>query len=122
MPTEYQLDISLESQLEFKPDLTPPPMTPISKDLQEQIEREARDYMVNNNINGPNPITPDRLYWAYEAGATEYAHYKERFEQAKKALEMIGKPIEHNDANLAIYTRQEIANRLLASWKGGGNG
>lgn len=35
-----------------------------------------------------------------------------------EALEYCAKPIEHNDANLALFTRQEIARKALAQYEG----
>lgn len=46
----------------------------------------------------------------------ENAALKEKAEKMAEALEHCAKPIEHTDANLALYTRQEIAKRALSSY------
>lgn len=59
----------------FAHKLKTPPMTPtISKELQEQIEREAESY-------GSHPLGD---YASFKDGATAYAHYKERCEELER--------------------------------------
>lgn len=42
----------------------------------------------------------------------KYIH-NDKYQKAIEALKYICKPIEHKDANLALYVRQEIAERTL---------
>lgn len=81
----------------------------LSKELSEQIERGAETYANTKNANK----TVIRL--AYTAGATAYAHYKERWEQTKKALEDI---MAKEGVNYLLPEQVSIKiNALLASWK-----
>lgn len=109
----------------------PPPMTPtISPELQEKIEQEAiaKYPGIHNNIKGPANCHKYRK--AFIAGATAYAPYKERFEQAKKALDRLKSVADCYSyipsLNPPIKHLQSIINEALASWKeegkGGNNG
>ena len=98
-------------------------MTPISKELQDQIEREAEIYnkTPREYIGGQQ---------GYIDGATAYAHYKERCEAMEANLKYIKTQIgqiELNSGNIQLV--QEANNAInfamagadytqtLASWK-----
>ena len=40
-------------------------------------------------------------------------HRDDKYQKAIEALKYVCKPIEHDDAHLALYTRQDIAVRVL---------
>ena len=95
-------------------------MTPtISKELQEQIEQEAQDSYNKTDYYKPTGETMWKK--AFIAGATSYAHYKERFEQAKKALDRLKSVADCYSyipsLNPPIKHLQSIINEALASWK-----
>lgn len=112
--------------------------------IQKQIEREASDYATYQGETSrgvPTPCIDGDKWEAYEAGATAYAHYKERWEQAMKALEELTEISEWMFDNCRLQEGKEAsksnlfkrpanaidqANNFLASWKeegkGGGNG
>lgn len=108
-------------------------MTPISKELQDQIEREAEDYGEETGeiICRVNEYgTHNARAAGFEAGATAYAHYKECWDQAKKALEAAVTKHEEDKLKLlekypqlegklepAILPWVVNAKALLASWK-----
>lgn len=65
-------------------------MTPISKELEKQIKQDAqavRNRVCSKEFTEYQQGLSDGVIVGYEAGATDYAHYKELWEQAKKALE-----------------------------------
>jgi len=92
-------------------------MTAISKELQQLIDNEAEVYAEDLRRNQYKIANE-----SFKKGANSYAPYKERWEQAKKALEEIVKihdqyyklNIEHPSANHL----RNIAFEALASWKG----
>lgn len=100
-------------------------MIPVSKDLSKQIEREAKDFADRTfPIFGDSAFNWEKVFNAYVAGATAYAHYKERWEQAMKALEKVkwlcaGHHEVHNDNISKIW---EESDKALASWKEEGKG
>lgn len=68
----------------------------ISKELQEQIEREAEQYMLEWNRFPKGELSSGRLYEAYLSGATAYAHYEERcneLERWKEAANLVLSPL-----------------------------
>lgn len=88
-------------------------MTPISKELSEQIEREAEAYAEKTGdriYNIKEYFTHPERHAGYAEGATIYAT---RWEQAKKALEEISKIPDWRKMQIA----KDIANKALASWK-----
>lgn len=95
-------------------------MTPISNEPAERISEEAQSYANKYWKDQPSNAI---AYNGYVAGATAYAHYKKRFEQAKKALEEV-KPWIENDMDDDRWNVRERAGELvdmienlLASWK-----
>jgi hypothetical protein len=61
--------------------------TTLPEDLQEQIKEEAKAYM-NSEIKGLvgfEDISPSNIKYAYEAGATQYAPWKVKYEIAANA-------------------------------------
>lgn len=84
-------------------------MTPISKELSEQIEREAEAYARYR--------THTAVHIAYRSGATEYGT---KWERAKKALQGILQFCENNGEPVDGFRfREEAVNAkaLLTSWK-----
>lgn len=87
--------------------------TPISPERAAVIKQESIDYLRTTKSTS--------LKDAYIAGATAYAPYKERWEQAKKALEEYAaahKPLPwQNVSDNANYKLYQRVNDLLATWK-----
>lgn len=96
-------------------------MMNLPNDITEKIKADAINYMHSEikGMTGDDDIFPHHLQYAHQAGATEWAG---KAQELVDALEVCAKPIEHNDANLALYTRQEIARRALAKYKEVTNG
>lgn len=100
-------------------------MTP---ELSARIEQEAEKYM-HSAASLIDDIGPIHLQFAYCEGAKAYAHYKERWEQAKKVLEDIKAiPYPYMDptdfGSMCDYIEKvrELAEKALSSWKEEGKG
>jgi hypothetical protein len=128
MPTEKQLDINMESDLEFKPDHIPNSLPPMSnklckcgkvgeiscphddrcensmsntlpEKLQKEIQSKALEYRGDMHC-----VSCDGEESGYIAGATEYAQYKVLHEQARDILQSFVTDLElDNTVSASIY-------------------
>jgi hypothetical protein len=126
MPTEDQLDITLESELEFKPDHTPSTLpnmeqnnTTLPRDLQEQIKREIQELTNDPTISDPYAAG---LETGYTAGATAYAPWKVKHDLLLLENERLRKVLEAIVALPVNQFAKDIAAKVLAGKGGEGNG
>jgi len=101
-------------------------MTPtLSPETLRQIVREAEAYedTTRQKVPKEHHTVPSFISYVagafigYQDGATAYAHYKEQFDQAKKALEEIEELTKRHwseNSNIDIYLKCRDA---LSSWK-----
>lgn len=82
-------------------------MSNLSKETIDRIESDAIAYVEKTRGQQGRVET-------YVSGALTEA---ERAQGLVEALELCAKPMMHNDANLALYARQEVAQRALAKYK-----
>jgi hypothetical protein len=91
----------------------------ITKDAEVKTEAKAKEIIGQFMPRSTNYIA---FLDGYEEGridgATEWAG---KAQGLVDALEFCAKPMQHGDANLALYTRQELAQRAIAKYKEVGN-
>lgn len=113
MPTEDQLDISLESLLEFKPDQ---PQRSISPELRIKIEKSAKLFAAkryNYPLTEYGQGMKDGYAEGFKVGAELFALFQEELDRMSQNLKYISSQlgkIQLNDQNIRLV--QEANNAI----------
>lgn len=122
MPTERQLDINPESELEFNSNQTPPTML-----QQETIDRIKKDAEIYATIAGHIPASAtitiqDVQLWSqldYEAGATTEAEKATALVDALELIKNAPSPYNSNEMFAWIQTTLKTCDEARASYTRG---